>query len=134
MSRFDHPYTCNSIDEALNDLKGFLQDELDSFADSVVDAYEDPDESYTRDLDFYLTRIYEYCEEACERVRTENQDMRDAAEKQLDSMADEIEDITDEKNHIEFDRDNLQTTVDDLEDEVLELKEQIIELENELSC
>lgn len=107
--RFEYEFTCPTIDKAL--------DEIDTVVDYAIDDilkhdYENAEVQFRLDLrQDILDAIYV----AVEKVRTSNQDIREAAEKQITELFDELSSAAEEI-------DDLNKRVEQLENEVSDWK------------
>jgi chromosome segregation ATPase len=123
---FDYMFTCGDIDKCLSSLRLDIKEELKDFAERIIENYkeslEDPEVIVLEDLEYFIDRIYSGCEEACEDVRTTNQDMRNEAESQINTVVDEKEDLEDIINDLEIEIEDLKSEVKDRDEEVESLK------------
>ena len=115
----DYNYTCPSIDEDINDLKA----EIKSYLESVVDELNPFIDFKRDDVKAVISEsgegLYEQLSYLFEKTRQTNEDMRTAAEKQIQNIEDELSDLKDINS--------------ELDSRVTELESEISSLESELS-
>ena len=117
---FDYSWTCSYIDQDISSFKEgsfetckqFLQDVID---EGNVDISEDVFNDKVKAL---VDELYSDAEDIFENTRSHNEDMRSAADTQVDVLKSEVEELEEE-------RDNLQKRVDELETGLSDLQEDI---------
>lgn len=121
----EFPHTCPTIDKALNE----IEFEVDRTVNSILS--EDYENAKT---DLHIDLCHSVMDAICgavERVRTSNQDIREAAEKQITELSDELSEaiitIDDSNKYIE----TLEREVADLKYEAADYQMRIEELEKE---
>jgi polyhydroxyalkanoate synthesis regulator phasin len=101
-------YTCPIIDENINE----FYYEISYFLNELVKGYYlHTDEEKEKSIDWHIKNIYKVFEMKFELVRSSNQDIRRAAENQLDELEKQIE--------------KLKAKIKGLEDEIKEYKEML---------
>ena len=96
---FDYANTCPTIDKAINQAKG----EIQNFIDDLISDMCPYIPMLTRKelaLD-NANKLYEYIEDAFETARSSNEKMRDEADSQIASLKDEIDDLTSQVKSLE---------------------------------
>ena len=104
MSTFNYPYTCPDINKNIE----YIQGSIENFLQCLIDDYKDNgfnEDIYVKQLS---KDLYSDIEQYIEEIRSSNQSIRDAAEKQ-------IQDIENEKFDLELDLREANKTIEDLE-------------------
>ena len=95
----DYGYTCGDIDDMINYCKSILSDGLSDIISDVCPLLEgEPKESI---IITYVDYIYDELESAFEGTRKTNSDLRDVADRQIDSLESMIEDLKDDVETLE---------------------------------
>ena len=119
---FNYYYTCPLIDEGIERSKDHIEEELKEMHQRVLDG-----ESI--DIEDYVKSIYVELEAHFEAVRTSNENIRSAAEDQINDLETEVHDHQVAVNDAEAETQSLSEKIDDLDTEIFELKKQIKEME-----
>ena len=111
----DHGYTCSDIDGAITEIKA----EMASTLDDVISDYapQTRDEDREDAANGFADDLYGEIESHIEAVRKTNEDLRSAAERQLEEMQDRIDELESEVNDLECDKDRLEDEIHELESE-----------------
>lgn len=115
----DFEYTCPKIDAAIE----MANHHFDEVVKSLIDRLPIEEQ---QDILNDTYQEFDYIKDQFEELRTLNEDMRSAAEKQIDDLNDELSEARDEI-------DDLKKQIEELENEKDELKSQLYEskIENE---
>lgn len=88
---FDFPYTCPNIDKSLDGLKSDIEN---NFIDMIKECCPIlPDHTLNEFIKPYVDSLFDTISINFEDVRSLNSDMRDDAEKQINSIHEEKEDL-----------------------------------------
>jgi chromosome segregation ATPase len=129
-------YTCPIINENISE----FQSETKYFLKELVKGYYlYTDEKKEESIEWYTKKIYKVFEIKFEGVRGANEDMRAAADNQLDELGEKLDELEtentklDEKvNELETEKKELETEKTELETEKTELETEKTELEEQL--
>jgi chromosome segregation ATPase len=118
MSTFDYPYTCPDINKNIE----YIQGSIENFLQYLIDDYKD--NGFNEDISVkQLSKdLYSDIEQYIEEIRSSNQSIRDAAEKQ-------IQKIEDEKFDLEMDLQDKNKEIDDLNDKIYDLEKELAAFE-----
>lgn len=122
MSTFDYPYTCPDINKNIE----YIQGSIENFLQYLIDDYRD--NGFNEDISVkQLSKdLYSDIEQYIEEIRSSNQSIRDAAEKQ-------IQDVENEKADVEEELKDRYKEIDDLNDQIKSMDELYNELRNSIN-
>ena len=106
---FDFGYTCPDINKSIDALKSDIESHIDNMIDILCPILGAKERNTL--IKEYVEEFYSSFEKSIEDIRSTNQDMRDAAEKQ-------ISDIINEKSNLEDEIKDLELKVSELESEI----------------
>ena len=113
MSSFDFGYTCPSIDKDIEYIKYTLVDCVESFIDELCPLMPS---SYQKELSEVHGKVfYEQIEDYVENIRKTNEEMREAATTQIDSMT---EDYKEQIEVLKEEISSLEKQIDEHEDQI----------------
>lgn len=120
MRSFDYGYTCPDINKNIE----YIQDTIENFLQYLIDDYRD--NGFNEDISVkQLSKdLYSDIEQYIEEIRSSNQSIRDAAEKQ-------IQDIENEKADVEEELKQANNYVEDLESDLRSLNYKYEDLQTE---
>lgn len=118
MSTFDYPYTCPDINKNIE----YIQCTIENFLQYLIDDYKDNGVNEDLSVKQLSKDLYSDIEQYIEEIRSSNQSIRDAAEKQ-------IQDIENEKFDLELDLKDKNKEIDDLNDEIHDLRKELAAFE-----
>lgn len=129
--------TCPIIDNIIFDFNSEIKRLLKEMAkDYYLQVEKEKKEEF---IGFYIEKIYDIFGNMFEEVRGTNEEMRAAADYQIDELEEKLEEVENEKEELENQVDELEeektklnTQTDKLENEITELNVKIEALETEL--
>lgn len=117
MAGFDYPYTCPQIDRAITE----AHSEINRFIDELIEQlspvlYENMLHSTRTSLsELYGDDLYRRLEKAFEAVRSSNQNIRSAAEAQIEQLEATVSELNSELQHVRQQLDATEQQVSDLQ-------------------
>ncbi len=96
---FDYPHTCPKIDKAIGAAKDYIQNDVN---DLLTDLLPFIDGKKANELSLeWSDKIYDSISDCFENVREANEDMRSAANKQIEDFIREIDDLKEQIKELE---------------------------------
>ena len=114
----DYEYTCPKIDDAIEDSKT----EIHSHIEDLLHRFDLPLEEFNEILKDAAGCLSDVIADLIEELRTTNEKMRDAADKQIENLNDELAISYDEKHELEEQVNSLQVERDEAESEAEEYR------------
>ena len=121
----DYGYTCSQIDSDIKDFKGTIKGFFEDMLFDVCPLYLETEEG-KKMVEAYTNSAYEDCQGIFENVRSCNEDMRQAADKQIDDAEEKVADL-------ESEIDDKQTQIESLEYDLNVSEDRCAELEHTVS-
>jgi chromosome segregation ATPase len=118
---FDYHYTCPAINESIAVTKDTIHDKLDDLL-SESNPLLEAGNVKERFIKEHVNYLYEALEHLFEGVRSTNEDMRKAAESQIDDLEFELSESKELVSNLEFKVSELESQVEKLEDKVCDLE------------
>lgn len=117
---FDYGYTCTIIDKDIDSIKSVLDNYLTDVIDEVSPKFEgDVRQDF---INTYVDNIYQEISDHIESIRSSNSDIRDAAEKQIESIEERMQEMEEEKQELEERIDSLESDLSDANNLIDELQ------------
>ena len=115
---FDYSWTCSYIDQDISSFKEVSFETCKSHLRGIIDEgnIDMSEEIFNERVKYLAEELYSDAEGIFENTRSHNEDMRKAADQQVDTLKGELENLEEE-------RDDLQKRVDSLEEELDNLQE-----------
>jgi gas vesicle protein len=95
---FDFAHTCPKIDKAIDSCKDRLESYLTDYINEMCPMI--PDTKVSKIAKEWSTQMYDDISDCFESVRQTNEEMRDEANRQIESLEDELENEKDEVKHL----------------------------------
>ena len=93
-NQFDYPHTCPKIDKAISSAKHTIQSYLKDYINDLCPYI--PDEKVIELSNDWGEQIYNDISDCFEATRETNEDMRKAADYQIDTLVGEISDLNEQ--------------------------------------
>lgn len=114
----EYRYTCSEIDEHIKDAKGVIDGHIDKILSEACPLLEDA--SRRKSVEEYEKELYEELSPVFEGARSANEQIRNAADKQIEALQEEVKDLDEELTRT---RDMYEETVEELKEELSNLRE-----------
>tara|TARA_R110000782_G_scaffold261523_1_gene353219 strand:- start:437 stop:856 length:420 start_codon:yes stop_codon:yes gene_type:complete len=128
---FDYKHTCPDIDKEIRNFQTYLSNRLDEIIEELSPMFADTNKK----VDYrnnWESIIYDDSEPCFEGVRKTNEDMRAAAEYQIESLTDSLSEAEYTANHWEAEAGDMTSMVSELRVELQDREEYIEELKQKI--